>query len=56
VTPPRQTDEGTGPPSDLDPGSFADPNCLRDCLHVLSTAEEKQRLIEALSKLHQGDA
>lgn len=35
---------------------LTDPSCVRACMHVLSTAEEKQQLIEALSKRHQGEA
>ena len=35
---------------------LADPSCLRACLHVLTTAEEREQLIEALRKRHQLDA
>ena len=35
---------------------LADPSCLRACLHVLTSEEEKAQLIEALGKRHQFDA
>ena len=35
---------------------LADPSCLRACLHVLSTAEEKEQLIEAIGKRDQENA
>lgn len=35
---------------------LADPSCLRACVHVLTTAEEKEQLIEALRERHQLDA
>ena len=35
---------------------LADPSCLRACLHVLSTSQEKEQLIEALSNRDQDNA